>query len=57
MRKNKQEERPRRGVALFRWVIEQRKNRSEIIRTPEQQAALEELRQRNQQRGTPIVEL
>jgi hypothetical protein len=49
--------RPRRGAALFRWIIEQRKTEKKTPLTAEQQAALDELRNRNAQRGTPVVEL
>lgn len=49
--------RPRRGAALFRWIIERRKTEEKLPLTPEQQAALNELRKRNAQRGTPVAEL
>ena len=52
--------RPAKGAALFRWILDQRKW-EEANRTPEYKARiaeeLEKLIQENAERGTPVVML
>jgi hypothetical protein len=52
--------RPKQGAALFRWILEQRKY-EEANPDPAQaalrEAAIKKLKERNEQRGTPIIQL
>lgn len=52
--------RPEKGAALFRWMLNKQKY-DEANRSPEEKAriaeALKRLQERNAERGTPIVQL
>jgi hypothetical protein len=47
---------PRRGTALFRWILEQRKDEQKPL-DENQKEALAKLREQNARRGTPVIKL
>ncbi|WP_460914345.1 hypothetical protein [Spirosoma areae] len=54
---NDTNDRPKGGAALFRWILEQRKQEESKPRelTESQKAAIAELKKRNAERGTTVT--